>query len=759
MNKERYNKKTIVVQAENFGFGPASIAVSVLKKLKRKGLKGYEVVFMGNGVALELAKLSNDVDRYVNIDTINIEEMKQKKYLLGDVQLFISVVSPTGAIFAKQEGFKVCYIEVLFWYFDNIDKRLLDVDYFFVQKFTDTEKEIKRLDFHHEKLIEVGWIVPEETTKNQLRFLTQKFCNSEEQKIFRAVLDKKIDRYVLINFGGVDNCISEPSLYPEVILKNLIPAIREKYADDQIFVIGGGQILKELRNNADYCRDKHMWMGSVPNEWALYLVAHAVDYFLSCGLSSLIEMGLSRKNGFGLPSQNSSQHMQIKKFRQLYDGWSGFEYKDYDSKYDLPDYVPEKTGVRIIHEAFHAFCSYNDFQKLFVQKVSRYLNSENKDFSVDRKLNMTDISGADEIADLLFSDLHRNDYENYAFAFKADEDAGLFRAEYKCSVEEFVDTIKESSVVYPSRIIDMPLSNGYNNVWIVNRAVALIPPQIDIITGGPCICYCEADEGRLSLQDIMDTTMTVLAAKAWSTDLYLVYTSHEASNQAVENKKLFCFESYDKLAVRIKEYIFKITELIGYYADRIHFVNTSEERARTILDKLFKDYIQKYDKCKLNDLYYFKSKELGEPPVKEDFFLDIYVRNIMMYTPEFFAEYIGRNIESLAVIENQTQSKAIIEGFRYSRNNGYDKFLGHFSFLPFPGITGMEMAHSEEDKGIYLTDSLEEIRKKVSSRMHSFTKQYYLNYLPNEIKAKFHNDDISLSIYEFLNLCKEYMDL
>lgn len=146
------------MQAENFGFGPTSIALAVLSNLKSKGIDKYEIVFMGHGVALQLAKLSNLVDRYVNINTSNIKEMEDKKHLLGNVKLFISVVSPTGAIFAKNAGFKVCYIEPLFWFFDSLDRRLLNTDYFFVQRLTDTKEEEKRLEFYHENLIEVGWI-------------------------------------------------------------------------------------------------------------------------------------------------------------------------------------------------------------------------------------------------------------------------------------------------------------------------------------------------------------------------------------------------------------------------------------------------------------------------------------------------------------------------------------------------------------------------------------------------------------------------
>ena len=80
-------------------------------------------------------------------------------------------------------------------------------------------------------------------------------------------------------------------------------------------------------------------------------------------------------------------------------------------------------------------------------------------------------------------------------------------------------------------------------------------------------------------------------------------------------------------------------------------------------------------------MYYFKSIEYGEPPIKEDFFLKVYLRNITMYTPQFISKCIDEDISSLAVVENSTQLKAVIKGFKLSRHKGFKGFLGHFAYL------------------------------------------------------------------------------
>ncbi len=757
---DRYGKKTIVVQAENFGFGPSSIAVSVLRRLKMKGIDDYEVVFMGNGVALQLAKMTNDVDRYVNIDTINMVEMEQKKYLLGDVQLFISVVSPTGAIFAKNAGFKTSYIEPLFWYFDNMDKRLLGTDYFFVQRLTDTKKEMERLQFYHKNLIEVGWIVQEKPEINKLKALIRKFCKQEEEKYFKQLLDTEEKDYVLINFGGVDNCISEVSIYPRIILELIIPVIRKKLPDTKILIIGGGVTLQLLKDANGEEVPENVWVGTVPNEWALYLVKHAKEYFLSCGLSGLIEMGLYRKDGFGLPSQNSSQHMQIKMFRERYIGWTSFEYCDYDSKYDIPEYMPEDEGVSILKEGFAEFAKSEEKRVLFQKKVELYLEKAEKDkqFIIKEELHMENTQGADEIADILYLDLYKDKFSKMIFAEKANEDVSLFRSEYKNTVEEFLKEIKKTSRFEPSRIEDRGLENGFNNVWIINKDSKEIPKKIDAITGGPCICYCEGDEKRLTLQDIIDITMPVLAAKIWSTELYFVFTGSEASMQVKEDSGLACYDKYMDLSEKVKKYIYRLTEKIQYDKKYIHFINTCDEKANQILEQLANKYTDKNDKKLLNELYYFKGKEYGEAPEKEEYFLNVYVRNILMYTPEFLSYCAGKQIESVAVVENSTQLKAVIEAFEFTRKEGYQGFLGHYTYLAFPGITGIEMARSEADKCIFLGDSLEEIEAKINTKMRSFIKNYYQAFLPAEIKPFIEKKDISHTIYEYLKMVRDFMN-
>lgn len=526
-----------------------------------------------------------------------------------------------------------------------------------------------------------------------------------------------------------------------------------------VLVIGGGDTLRDIRESKNEPFENGVWIGTVPPEWALYLVANASNYFLSCGLSSLIEMGLYGRNGFGLPSQNYSQHCQIKKFRDLYKNWESFDYYDYNKEFVVPDFIPEKDGVRIVQQSFIDFVENENAKDYFQQKVEAYLEKSEKAIQISEELHMNCRDGAQEIADILYKDLFKDNYRKIIFAENKNGDTSLFRALYKNSVEEFVQSIEGDCNIAPPRLLEKGLENGNNNVWLLDKQTKDIPNSINVVTGGPCICYCEGDQNRLSLQDLIDIISPILAAKTWDSKLVFVLTTYEASMQIESDSGLICNNKYLELSRKVKNFIYDFANKINFDKDKIYFVDTGSDKASKILEEESQAYIE-YDSLeKLNDLYYFKSIEYGEPPIKEDFFLKVYLRNITMYTPQFISKCIDEDISSLAVVENSTQLKAVIKGFKLSRHKGFKGFLGHFAYLATPGITGIEMARSEPNKCIFLGDTLEEIQTKLKTKMRTCIKNYYESFWPKDMKENFfgYEDDISKQIWNFFNMVKDSM--
>ena len=90
---------------------------------------------------------------------------------------------------------------------------------------------------------------------------------------------------------------------------------------------------------------------------------------------------------------------------------------------------------------------------------------------------------------------------------------------------------------------------------------------------------------------------------------------------------------------------------------------------------------------------------------------------------------------------------------------GYKGFMGNYTYLATPGITGIEMARSNPDKCIYLGNSYEEIAVKLDAKIRTFIKKYYENFWPKILKEDFlgEENNVSKQIYNFFDYVKETM--
>ena len=84
------NHMNILVTAEQFGYGPVATALSVVKELKK--FPKIKLTFMGTGIALEQAEMSNYFDEIIECKTFDKNELEKfkNKILSFDVILSIS---------------------------------------------------------------------------------------------------------------------------------------------------------------------------------------------------------------------------------------------------------------------------------------------------------------------------------------------------------------------------------------------------------------------------------------------------------------------------------------------------------------------------------------------------------------------------------------------------------------------------------------------------------------------------------------------
>ena len=65
----------ILVSAESFGYGPITTGLNVVKELKK--FSNISLDFIGSGIALEQAKLSNCFENYYLCDTNDFKDLKK----------------------------------------------------------------------------------------------------------------------------------------------------------------------------------------------------------------------------------------------------------------------------------------------------------------------------------------------------------------------------------------------------------------------------------------------------------------------------------------------------------------------------------------------------------------------------------------------------------------------------------------------------------------------------------------------------------
>lgn len=752
-NNTRYSGKTIVFQTENFGFGPTSIALSILEQMRLKNLSEYEFVFVGTGVAKQLAKLSTLFDRYVDLDFYDEEKSREKFYLLGKVEWFISVTSPSAAIIAKEMNVKVCYVEPLLWFFDKMDKRLENVDYFVVQNFTDMKKEFERLKFYPKNPMEVGWINNDIINEKEMRYLINKFCSAYEEKEYFKTMLKAEKEYVLINFGGVDNMLSEVSVYPKIICDSIIPLVQEKLGDIDVIVIGGGEYIQNNSEEIKKISKNVKFAGSVEQKFAKYLIKNAKYCFVSPGLSNLFEVCFYKKYSFGLPAQNYSQYLQMKKFRNIIQNWSSIDYTNIDKKYSIPEFLPEEEGVRRIEKHKVEVLESEKFSACFKERIEKYLTSENEE--VVHRLNLCN-TGAAEIASVLFKNLNKEE-NKLLLTSRVDNNNNLFKSIYNTCLEDVIREMDIPVNVFSTRFVDRELENAINNVWITpNKG---LNNNIEVITGGPCICYSEGELKKFSLQDIIDILYLVIAAKVWDCKLLFVLTTYESGIQLHFTQEQLD-KKYNEVKNAVKNLVFNFADEVGVKRNKIVFADSSENRIKDIITTEAERYKTQNDVKNLIDIYNFKQQR-DVVQDKDPIFFEVYARNISMYTANFVSQCMGETVNSYAVVENSTQLKAVQTGFDYSLKSGYKGFLAHYVYLPVTSTSSIEMNHAEMHKGIYLFDTLEEIKNKLDVSMKKCNKEYYENLWPLFLLKKGYietgNTSLAEQIYAFLENVKLYM--
>ena len=134
----------VLVSAESFGYGPITTCLNIVKELKK-----YDDVtldFIGSGIALEQAKMSNYFDKYYICDTFDSNDLEIKKDVFKQYNVYLSSENVNGAIFALENGLNnTYYVDNLVWMWDKIPDKLNDVKKFFISETIPCKENYERV--------------------------------------------------------------------------------------------------------------------------------------------------------------------------------------------------------------------------------------------------------------------------------------------------------------------------------------------------------------------------------------------------------------------------------------------------------------------------------------------------------------------------------------------------------------------------------------------------------------------------------------
>ena len=276
----------IIATAENFAFGPASKLVTICQCLIENG---HEVSFVGEGTAYQLASKLNFHHLY-KFDTDSKDFMSWGVDLFKNADVLLSSVDRSSVILAQKVGLPVIWIDMLFWWWDEIPEYLLNADLYIQQNSVKNERNMKKY-------------------KDKIK----------NMKIVGPILDTSyknlpLKKQLLVAFGGTEAAgwykIGTDSNYPYTISKLIVEQVdTDKY--DSVIFAGNEKIMADL--NKKYGNKKFQFKILSHDQW-LQEVASSQDLLVHPGLETVLEVIAYERPAFFLPPDNSSAYVELDEF-------------------------------------------------------------------------------------------------------------------------------------------------------------------------------------------------------------------------------------------------------------------------------------------------------------------------------------------------------------------------------------------------------------------------------------------------------------
>ncbi|MBQ3297700.1 MAG: hypothetical protein IJG97_02720 [Bacilli bacterium] len=368
----------ILVSAETFGYGPISTCLSVARELKK--YKDVTLDFIGEGIAMEQAKLSGLFDNYYQCNVFDNDSLEKEKKLFKTYDIFLSSENIKGAMFALKHVKNVYYIDNLVWMWDEIPEELGKVKKFFISETFSCKKNFKRIGHVVENPIFIGPI-----------------RNMKSKK------SKKLKNQLIINVGGASTFMIDQNIINEFYSKLIndvlaTPGI-EKFKS--IIICGGSQVINSLKIESDL----NVEVKTLENKEYIKKMKESTHCIMSSGLGNFIETLNQDKEIMYLPAVNYSQLLQIDYYKTIDLGFSLLNWDSFDFFKEIPLYLEEQAGVDLVVENIKKYNSGN-YRNKINESVKEYLDNSQKEYfkKRNRLFDQFDHNAAKTVASTIYDE-------------------------------------------------------------------------------------------------------------------------------------------------------------------------------------------------------------------------------------------------------------------------------------------------------------------------------------------------------------------
>jgi hypothetical protein len=349
----RNNITRIFFEFPNFGFGPSSTTVNMLRYFINK----YECSIVSTGTALRYVE-----NHFPNVDSIDINTsssdcLEKVKKTIPQKSIIISNTNPEFLEIVRSAGYKTIGVDTLLWMWPELVARINTQNYYAQYYFGDynTDQEL------HQKIFERVTLV-------------KPLIDYENIRKLRGVRKQNT---AVISFGGMDTPFGSRQgfKYANWVLDRIMPEILSDSSIEKVYIIGGLISSKHIINKKWLQSARIQMITSCDQSRFKELVASSRFQFLTPGLTSIYEAALLEITPFFLPGSNVSQVLQQ---MDLYN------HIEYSSLALWPEHVQLTTKIKIVPEMEGISMVNNYIEELLlsnntsflVNQIRRYLEGQ-----------------------------------------------------------------------------------------------------------------------------------------------------------------------------------------------------------------------------------------------------------------------------------------------------------------------------------------------------------------------------------------------